>query len=1145
MSLPVLGYFDMTSCVLKRTGMLVLAGLLVAQSPPPSGAPVKEYIRVGGRLVAVEYTAPPVQMTSVQIRTSPDGLMVSIDGAAPERAPVTKAWQPGSSHTISVAGMQDGAPGERFRFKNWDNNSQATQVNRTISIPAVPSVVYTAAFDRELYLDMQQTPASSGATLTPGPGWRLAGNITIDTTVPSGLRFLGWTGAFNSPSMMTTFNLSAPGTVTAAFEPAPPGPPPPPTLASVSFTSSPSGLLFILDGNQEIKTPATINLPIGSNHTVLAMSPQVIAATGYSFSNWAGRGATAQISFVATGLMTLNATFTSTGPALQVTPGAAVVQAAPNAPKQLFTASSAVTWSLVDLNGAPAGNAGSLSLTSGTSTEYTPPSSVSSPVQVLVRATSALGRFDVPLTINPAGASNAPPSMQYLGPAEGVQNPEGDVWKTQFSDANGWRTIDSIDFKIAQTGHIKNCYMKVDVQSLALWLATSNASDLTTPASSFVHAGVLGQSGTLNNGFCSVGLGGATLVEYLGQTITRLSVPVTIMDATYEGTVLPHSRAIDATGLTSGGLNVCGPSRQYVYSVPVTISNVQVAPESTGATITWDTAPSASTHRSVAYSKLDGTGGGGFETPVAYASPHTITVTGLQPGVTYRYDVSNRVSGTSVKTTASGTLTTTHVNSGSEVLRVNAGGGETFPWKADFGYSDAGPGTSTTSNPIVDAQGLPLSSTLYDVYKSQRLGAQRYRFFVPVRSSPNHYAVTLRFAELYYTSPNSRNFHVTVNGAQVLTNFNVYSAAGAAFKAVDRTVIADGSSGLIDIAFTSATGDNPVINGIEIAPTSFSPIRVNAGKLPPPAGPTIGSGGKSWSDDFGFTGGTAWLTGNPITNAALEDVPLYRTQRLMPPGSPPKAYQFGNLPCGLFDVTLKFAEIYYPNANGRNFDVRINGNTMLSNFNVFSAALQQVGGTSGTNVAIDRTFQVHTCASNSTVGQLTIEFASTGDNAIINAIEILPSRSPVRRVNVGTRNASLPAPAGGVWAADESFIGAGSPLNAPGNEWYNGDAPIPYQTQRYGELGYDFVVQPGTYSVNLKFAELYYSFANSRNFHVTINGAQVLSNFNAFTAAGGWKIGVDRTFTVSAPNGQITIQILKPTPSSDNPIINAIEITKQ
>ena len=79
-------------------------------------------------------------------------------------------------------------------------------------------------------------------------------------------------------------------------------------------------------------------------------------------------------------------------------------------------------------------------------------------------------------------------------------------------------------------------------------------------------------------------------------------------------------------------------------------------------------------------------------------------------------------------------------------------------------------------------------------------------------------------------------FDVTVNGTQVLTDFDIYAAAGGASKAVDQqfSVTAD-DTGTITVEFVAVTG-YAQINGLEVLSGGSSVLAVNAGLL---AGGTI------------------------------------------------------------------------------------------------------------------------------------------------------------------------------------------------------------------------------------------------------------------------------------------------------------------
>lgn len=142
-----------------------------------------------------------------------------------------------------------------------------------------------------------------------------------------------------------------------------------------------------------------------------------------------------------------------------------------------------------------------------------------------------------------------------------------------------------------------------------------------------------------------------------------------------------------------------------------------------------------------------------------------------------------------------------------------------------------------------------------------------------------YYIVRLHFAEYRYDADGyggkpDRLFNVGINGKTVLSNFNVYAAAGAQYKAVTKIFdTAADSSGKITIVFTGGT-DNAEIKAIE----AVGPIQITN---PNPLGrPDKGDGSNQFVYDattldgfLSFPGGvnipgavaneTAWIMRDP------------------------------------------------------------------------------------------------------------------------------------------------------------------------------------------------------------------------------------------------------------------------------------------
>lgn len=142
------------------------------------------------------------------------------------------------------------------------------------------------------------------------------------------------------------------------------------------------------------------------------------------------------------------------------------------------------------------------------------------------------------------------------------------------------------------------------------------------------------------------------------------------------------------------------------------------------------------------------------------------------------------------------------------------------------------------------------------------------------------------------------------------------------------------------------------------------------------------------------------------------------------------------------------------------------------------------------------------------------------------------------RINAG--GSDYTDPSGKVWKADTGY-NTGSVYGT--SAAITGTAtPGVYQTTRWntGGFTYTFTVPNGSYAVNLKFAEIYYTQPGQRVFNVMINGKPALSNFDIMAHAGAANAAADRLFTVGTTNGQIVIQF---TPVTGDPLVKGIEIT--
>ena len=117
-------------------------------------------------------------------------------------------------------------------------------------------------------------------------------------------------------------------------------------------------------------------------------------------------------------------------------------------------------------------------------------------------------------------------------------------------------------------------------------------------------------------------------------------------------------------------------------------------------------------------------------------------------------------------------------DSGNQVYQINCGGSAASPYTADQYYSG---GTARTVTNSITTTGVT-NPAPQAVYQAERYGTVTYT--LPSLTAGASYTVRLHFAELYWTATGKRKFNVAINGTTVLSNYDIYAATGARYKAV-------------------------------------------------------------------------------------------------------------------------------------------------------------------------------------------------------------------------------------------------------------------------------------------------------------------------------------------------------------------------
>jgi len=433
--------------------------------------------------------------------------------------------------------------------------------------------------------------------------------------------------------------------------------------------------------------------------------------------------------------------------------------------------------------------------------------------------------------------------------------------------------------------------------------------------------------------------------------------------------------------------------------------------------------------------------------------------TGLTASTTYFYLV-EAVNPSGVSSAPANQASAQTPAASSTTIQINAGGAAVSPFVADEDFSG---GSTINHANTIDLSGVTNPAPMA-VYQTARTG--NFTYTIPGFNPNSTQTIRLHFAETFFNSAGSRTFDVSINGTQVLTNFDIFATAGAQNKAViEQFTMNANSSGQYVVQFTSVV-NNSLLSGIEV---------VSGASCSAPAAP----GGLSASAVSSSGINLSW-TASTSSCAVTYKVFRRTTSGFTPANSNQVAG--GVSGTSFSDTGLAASTSYF-----------------------YLVEASNSGGTSGASNQASATTQAGTTT--------TVQINSGG-----------PAVSP--------------------FVADEDFSG-GSTINHANTIDLSGvtnPAPMAvYQTARVGNFTY---VIPGftvgsSHTLRMHFAETYWSAPGKRVFNVTINGTQVLTNFDVFAAAGAKNKAVIEQFTANAnSSGQFVITF---TSVVDNSLVSGIE----
>jgi len=548
------------------------------------------------------------------------------------------------------------------------------------------------------------------------------------------------------------------------------------------------------------------------------------------------------------------------------------------------------------------------------------------------------------------------------------------------------------------------------------------------------------------------------------------------------------------------------------------------------------------------------------------------------------------VIGPTNETVTSNTVTLTLIPAPPDIVAIASGGTGTGTgsgtgtgnFAADKDYTGGTTGTTTNT--------VSLSGVIYPapeaIYQADRAGT--FTYTVPGLASGASYIVRLHFAETYFTAAGNREFNVAINGASVLTNFDIYATGGANQAVIEQFTTTANSSGDIVIAFTNGAANQPEISGIEIwsasgtcttvpaAPTgltatasSSSAIGLSWSAVTPPANCSISSYNIYGSTTSGFTASSSTklgsATGTTFTNTGLAASTAYyyvvesidaegssgpssqATATTLTGGSscsavPPAPTGLTATASSSSAIALSWTAVTPP------------ANCTISSYNVYASTTSDFTPGTGNLISSGLTSTSYSDLglSASTTYYFVVEALDADGTSSASAQQsatTLVAASGAEIVAIAAGGPAESDSGGGDYSfvADEDFSGGGD--NAVSSATINLTQPganaAPMAVYQHARSGVSTYTIPGLtansqYTVLLHFAETYFTAKGDREFNVAINGTSVLTNLDIYGIV-GVNAALLETFTATAnSSGQIVIAFTAG--AADQPVVSGIEI---
>jgi glycosidase len=210
-------------------------------------------------------------------------------------------------------------------------------------------------------------------------------------------------------------------------------------------------------------------------------------------------------------------------------------------------------------------------------------------------------------------------------------------------------------------------------------------------------------------------------------------------------------------------------------------------------------------------------------------------------------------------------------------------------WLKDTAYSFGSFGYSGGTTGYLANSISGICSSAQSLYQRERYSTSSGGFYYEFDGPEGVYQITLLEAETYWNAAGKREFNAYIQGQQVLTNFDIYAAAGGQNIPISLVFTSALANSQLQILFTPGAADNARVSGVQVQ--KIADVFSDTDGIPDwwrlaYFGHALGeaadkSRGPDDADGNGISNLTKYLTGtNPLNPAAYPTPPAFNITQI-------------------------------------------------------------------------------------------------------------------------------------------------------------------------------------------------------------------------------------------------------------------------